>query len=97
MLKNVGEKKEECDKCGRTGHWKGDCYAKYDISGKYISTKKEYEWICNYCDKKFLTKNAAEKHKCVEKNEECNRCGRTGHWKGDCYAKYEINGRYMYR
>jgi len=70
-----------CFKCNRSGHWASQCYA-----------RTVGVWVCNYCESEFETKQQAERHErsCGTKKRDgggCFRCGRTGHWANQCYAR----------
>jgi cellular nucleic acid-binding protein len=72
-----------CFKCNRKGHWANQCYAKtVEI------------WCCEYCHSEFDTQKQAERHESSCGLRElkngrgnCYRCGRTGHWASQCYAR----------
>jgi cellular nucleic acid-binding protein len=72
-----------CFKCNRPGHWASQCYA-----------RTVEVWGCNYCNSEFDTKQQAERHErsCgshsrVSSGGNCYRCGRSGHWVNQCYAR----------
>jgi cellular nucleic acid-binding protein len=71
-----------CFKCNRSGHWASQCYA------RTIEV-----WGCNYCESEFDTKQQAERHErsCGSRKRSssgnCYRCGRSGHWANQCYAR----------
>jgi len=69
-----------CFRCNRQGHWASQCYA-----------RTVEVWGCNYCNAEFDTKQQVERHEklCGTKKREdgCFRCGRTGHWASQCYAR----------
>ena len=66
------------------------------------------EWGCEYCDRTFTTafgcgvheksckgkntKNTYVKQPSIKKESECYRCGRTGHYSPDCYARTNNKG-----
>ena len=72
-----------CFKCNRAGHWANQCYA-----------RTVEVWGCNYCESEFDTQQQAERHerscgsrKRSNSGDECYRCGRSGHWANQCYAR----------
>ena len=77
-----------CFDCGKTGHYTDKC-----------PNKKE-TFNCRYCNKEFETQKGAIFHenvhcKSVPKKNECYRCGRSGHYSNNCYAKTDIDGNYL--
>ena len=90
--------KDLCTQCGRKGHWVKDCYAKKDVNGNDIYEEEEVVWVCNYCEKEFEDENDCEKHekycksKSNKKKNACYRCGRSGHYSDNCYAKTDKDG-----
>ena len=88
--------KQTCFKCGRIGHYANKCYAKTHINGEslYDDSDTEYEeiWCCGYCDKEFSTNSSCLNHQLlckqnINKKNNCYRCGRSGHYANECYAK----------
>ena len=75
---------------------------------KYCKNKYEEIFSCQYCDKEFETQKGATFHEnvhCQEKfklskkktnnsdgGNKCYRCGRSGHYSGDCYASTHVKG-----
>ena len=61
-----------CFRCNRPGHFAGECYAKTKADGSHIYEEEDdYDeednsdedcWCCEYCDKEFSSKYAADKH-----------------------------------
>ena len=77
-----------CFDCGKTGHYTDKC-----------PNKKE-TFNCRYCYKEFETQKGAIFHenvhcKSVPNKNECYRCGRSGHYSNNCYAKTDIDGNYL--
>ena len=69
-----------CFKCNRQGHWANQCYA-----------RTVEVWACDQCDSEFDTQQQAERHErsCGARHSRsnCRRCGRSGHWANQCYAR----------
>ena len=90
--------KDLCTQCGRKGHWVKDCRATTDVSG----AKLNEEWECDYCDRTFTTEFGCIVHEksCKRKSHvkeaakvgSCYRCGRTGHYSPECYARTHQKG-----
>lgn len=92
-----------CFRCMRKGHFANKCYARTYVDGSPIDDdESDYEevWICEYCNKGFTTEREAEKHErfCKKKEKEtaCFRCGRTGHYANECYARTNVAGSKIY-
>jgi predicted GIY-YIG superfamily endonuclease len=90
---------DKCTMCGRQGHWVKDCYAKSDVTGKEIEGESESEEEiiqCADCKKEFTSDYAFNKHICNKSYKQskgsCYRCGRTGHYSSNCYARTHKNG-----
>lgn len=94
-----------CTQCGRSGHFVKDCYATTDASGNKIEYEDSEEseeseesdkWCCEYCDRTFTTAFGCGVHeKSCKKNVKktaCYRCGRSGHYSQDCYARTHCKG-----
>jgi predicted GIY-YIG superfamily endonuclease len=76
-------------------------HALQDISTR--ECKEEECWLCEYCDRKFDTKYGSTVHERTCKNKKtiytdpkqsgsCYKCGRSGHYSPDCYARTHISG-----
>lgn len=49
----------------------------------------------NQINKNNLRNNYHKKHQLKQINNKCYRCQRKGHWADECYAKTDINGKYI--
>ena len=91
-----------CFRCQREGHTIDNCYASTDKNGEEIIDYESEEEVfaCSYCNKEFDSYKGAQFHENVHcknkstkktKENKCFRCGRSGHYATDCYAKTNIN------
>jgi cellular nucleic acid-binding protein len=85
---------DACMKCGRTGHFANNCYAKTTINSSSVSYESEEEWECEYCDRTFTTRFGCAVHEktCKRTSNVCYRCGRDSHYSPDCYASRHVDG-----
>ena len=95
-------KETTCYRCGRTGHYANQCYAKKHINGSQLEDDSEYEevWGCEYCGNEYKSEFECEKHekyckKTKQSKNSCYRCGRAGHYSNECYAKTNKYGDYL--
>ena len=85
---------DACFKCGGFGHFARDCDEEEE--------EEEVEvWTCDYCDREFVTEDAAFKHEkrcggqlgyADSKSGVCYRCGRSSHYANECYATRHVKG-----
>jgi len=102
LKKEIWGANDCCTQCGRKGHFVKDCKATKDVYGEDIYEEENEEvetFNCRYCDKEFETQKGALFHenvycksKSVAKKNGCYRCGRSGHYSNDCYAKTDVDG-----
>lgn len=88
-----------CQRCGRTGHTTGDCYATTHKNGQNLENKKQYK------PNSKNTRNSTTieeldldiDYVVINSNDKniCQKCGRTGHSHDQCYAKTHIEGHYI--
>jgi predicted GIY-YIG superfamily endonuclease len=92
---------DKCTKCGRSGHFAANCYAKTDVEGNKIEENIVY--ACEYCNKEFDSEKECARHELCHKykgggsvsnkqSNRCFRCGRIGHYASSCYAKTDSKG-----
>jgi predicted GIY-YIG superfamily endonuclease len=84
----------------------GDCDTQFKTKRAFDSHSCcEEEWECYYCDRTFTTEFGCSVHEKSCKNARtsplstkskkmgaCYRCGRTGHYSPDCFARTHIKG-----
>lgn len=76
---------KECDRCGSTTHFEDECYAEYDIDGKFLG--------CSRCGRNsHARKNCYATFHIDGSVLDCARCGRNTHSAETCYAKTDIDG-----
>ena len=91
---------DTCYKCGEAGHFASRC-KKVEKEEK---EEEELVWGCDYCERTFTTEYGCRVHersckKQIEiiyespkKSGACYRCGRSGHYSPDCYARTHVDG-----
>ena len=74
---------DQCMRCGRTGHFIKDCYAKTDSRGNRLDEDEDED------------EEDEDEDEDEDEGDEgtCFRCGRAGHYSPDCYATRDIDGR----
>lgn len=98
LQKEIWGAKDLCTKCGRKGHFIKECYARTDVDGYELESLEDEIWGCEYCEKEFESETECEKHEKYCKNKRknnkdtCYRCGRTGHYSTECYARTDVDG-----
>jgi len=52
--------------------------------------KTDITWVCGECKNEWTKESEALA--CCGRDPECTRCGRSGHTRGDCYARTHERG-----
>jgi predicted GIY-YIG superfamily endonuclease len=79
---------DTCFRCGRPGHWAGDCYARRDVDGDSISSESDSD---DSDDDRRGRNTAVGAQRAVE-GDKCYRCGLPGHYADECYARNVVTG-----
>jgi len=89
--------KDLCTRCGRPGHFVKDCHAKTVVSGRAIEYEEDDETVLQMVLEYLQQESSKDRRekasavKGVAKNA-CYRCGRSGHYSPDCYARTHQKG-----
>jgi hypothetical protein len=85
--------KDECMKCGRSGHFAKDCYARTDVR-ETVKNVVVTKWdSCNRCGHTYkMGDTCVNCGKTTKKEGACYRCGNTSHYASDCYARRHVDG-----
>lgn len=105
LQREIWGAKDLCTNCGRSGHFVKDCYARTDIhrasfddsSDEEGDSESDGEWVygCEGCEREFDSEEACLAHEkyCMKSSgDACFRCGRTGHYATDCFARTHRSG-----
>ena len=97
--------KDACQQCGEKGHFIRYCPNKNKLLSQ--PEEYDVEWGCEYCDRTFTTEFGCTVHEksckkmkvtnhyvkqTTKKGNACYRCGRSGHYSPDCYARTHTMG-----
>jgi predicted GIY-YIG superfamily endonuclease len=88
----------KCKRCGRSGHFIKNCYARKDVNGMELNydseTDSEYDsedyvWACRTCEKEFSDEETCDRHELScrphpSSSSRCYRCGKIGHYARHC-------------
>ena len=79
-----------CRRCGRRGHGEARCYARTDVHGSEIEDVEDAE-----------EDESGDDYDSGDYDSDgvscCQRCGRRGHTASTCYARTNVNGKFLRR
>jgi predicted GIY-YIG superfamily endonuclease len=88
LQKEICSNVDACYNCGKSGHFANKCPDKEESDDEVV--------ICTLCNKEFSSDKEFDRHKCkttyTKKSGSCYRCGRSGHWANNCYARTDTDG-----
>lgn len=92
---------DRCQRCGRTGHFIGTCYAKTEVDDIFVNNEEDEEEEDEDEEEDDEDEEEDEDDENEEEDEDedededsdaCFRCGREGHYSSECYASKDIYG-----
>ena len=80
-----------CQRCGRQTHAVENCYAKTSVDGRLL---EDIDVVDDEEEEEEEEDDEEEEEDGEEQEEDCcYRCGRSGHWASQCYARSTVDGR----
>jgi hypothetical protein len=102
MKYHLTDKPVICYKCGRPGHYSTECYVKTDVNGHIITGEISVNEINptgslhnESVNNDYIIINKKSLPKSNKSKVSCYRCGRPDHYANNCYAKTDVNGKYI--